>query len=57
MPENPFYGATFAERHAIRLGNEDEESKDSKAVKADDANVEDKAITASETKKRSPRRK
>ena len=47
---NPYFGATFAERKAYRLGNEGE-----KAVHSED--VEDKAVTSSATKTaRKPRK-
>lgn len=60
MPEkNPFYGATFAERKAIREAAEKDAPADAEAKQVDaeaDA-VEDKAVRSSETKKRTPRKK
>lgn len=56
---NPYFGATFAERKAARLAAEKGEKPKpaEKAVDAEDKGVEDKAVTASETKKRTTRKK
>lgn len=47
MPEkNPFFGATFAERKALRDGTGDADAK-----QVDAADTEDKAVTSAATKK------
>lgn len=46
---NPYFGATFAERKAARLGTSAE--PDAKAVAADEAEVEDKAVKKAATKR------
>lgn len=55
--QNPFYGATFAERKAARLSAEKKPASDAKAVDATEEAVEDKAVTSAQTKKRATRRK
>lgn len=52
--KNPFFGATFAERKAAREAGD---KADVKQVDADVAEVEDKAVGSSETKKRSARKR
>ena len=55
---NPFFGATFAERKAARLG--DAKPAKAKAVDADESAVEDKSVGPAEAKtrpRRSPRKK
>ena len=52
--KNPYFGATFAERIAIR---EAEAKQDAKAVKSDDGEVEDKAVKSAESKKPAPKKK
>lgn len=49
MSENPFYGETFAERQAIREASQKSKPA-AKAVKDDDAEVEDKAVKSAESK-------
>jgi len=46
---NPYFGATFAERKAARLGTDSKPS--SKQVDAETDEVEDKAITKAATKR------
>jgi hypothetical protein len=42
---NPYFGATFAERKAARLGASAKPAAEPKAIKADEVEVEDKAVT------------
>lgn len=54
--KNPFYGATFAERKAIREAAE-EPQVEPKQVSKEADEVEDKAIGSAQTKKRPARKK
>lgn len=52
--KNPYFGATFAERKAARLATEKPKVKQ---VDAETEEVEDKAITSAQTKKRTAKKK
>jgi hypothetical protein len=53
VEQNPFYGATFAERRAIREAAEQGTADvEPKRVDKDAYEVEDKAVTSAQTKKR-----
>jgi len=54
--KNPFRGATFAERKAARLAAEGKPVVEPKQVDEDSEQVEDKAIKASESKRRTPKK-
>lgn len=49
---NPFFGATFAERKALR-----EDKPTTKAVDAEASEVEDKAVSSASTKKRTAKKR
>lgn len=51
---NPYFGATFAERKAARLGAEKPKAK---AVDAETDEVEDKAVAPKKAAKKSPAQK
>ena len=50
--KNPFFGATFAERKAIREKSDKGEGSEVKQVDEASAEVEDKAVRPAETKSR-----
>ena len=50
--KNPYFGATFAERKAIREAAEKKASANTKAVDADE--VEDKAVAPKKAAKKTP---
>lgn len=51
--KNPYFGATFAERKAARLGIEPtEEPTEAKAVDGQDDTVEDKAVAHKATSRK-----
>ena len=58
IPKNPHYGATFAERKAIREGRTTEQpAEDAEAKQVESAEVEDKAVKPAETKRPRARKK